>query len=114
VAHDTPVLVDDFRVLPHDVAPLLTSCDHAVFLLPTPEFRASNLQRRYADPARAQADWGDLVLADVLPAHLERDRLWDNEIRRQATRHGLAVIITDGSRSIDHIAHLFGLGPAAE
>jgi hypothetical protein len=43
--------------------------------------------------------------------------LWDDEIRRQASRHGLPIIITDGNRSIgqlaDQIAHLFQLEPAA-
>jgi hypothetical protein len=93
--------------MPNNVALLLVSRDHAVFLLPTAEFRANNPQRRYADPARARADWGDLTPADVLPARLERDRLWDNEIRRQASRHGLPIIITDGKRSIDQLAGLF-------
>ncbi|HWR49121.1 MAG TPA: hypothetical protein VN327_16150 [Pseudonocardiaceae bacterium] len=112
-----PVLVDDFRVLPKDVAALLANRDHAVFLLPIPEFRADNLYRRYADPAHARATWGDLTPAEVLPARLERDRLWDDEIRRQANRHGLPIIITDGNRSIDQvadqIAYLFRLEPAA-
>jgi hypothetical protein len=108
----------DFRALPEEVAPLLFTESDAVFLLPTPQFRAANLRRRYADPARARANWDDLTPADVLPARLERDRLWDEEVRRQAHLHGLKVITTDGHQSIDQlaeqIARLFRLNPPAQ
>ncbi|MBW9204955.1 hypothetical protein KV097_03300 [Mumia sp. zg.B17] len=47
-----PVLVDDFRTLPRDVAPLLTWPEQAAFLLPAPKFREQALRDRFAD-ARA-------------------------------------------------------------
>jgi hypothetical protein len=52
-----PVLVDDFRSRPSDLAPLLSSAAHAAFLLGAPEFRERALRRRYSDPDRARANW---------------------------------------------------------
>nr|CEL16156.1 hypothetical protein [Kibdelosporangium sp. MJ126-NF4] len=51
---DRVVLVDFFGNLPKHVAPLLARPEHAVFLLPTPEFRHRALRDRYSDPARAR------------------------------------------------------------
>lgn len=59
----TPVVVEGFRLLPHLVKPLLTEPGHAVWLLPTPEFRqvafssratpGGSFTQRTADPRRA-------------------------------------------------------------
>src|SRR5689334_7544747 len=40
------VIVEGFRVLPHLVKPVLSASDHAVWLLPSPEFRQSTIERR--------------------------------------------------------------------
>ncbi|XVQ86049.1 hypothetical protein ACQP2K_01040 [Microbispora siamensis] len=101
---DRPVLVDDFRTLPREVAPLLTRPEHAVFLLPTPEFRARALGDRFADPARARANWGDGDHADALAKRLARDRLWDQKLRRQARELELPVLPVDGSRGVADLA----------
>jgi hypothetical protein len=93
---DRPVLVDDFRTLPREVAPLLAKPEHAVFLLPTPGFRRDALAHRYADPDRARANWGDADPAAMLERRLARDELWDAEVRRQAREHALPVIDIDG------------------
>lgn len=101
---DRPVLVDDFRTLPREVAPLVTRPEQAVFLLPSPEFRARALGTRFADPARARANWGDGDHAAALAKRLARDRLWDEEVRRQARELGLPVLPVDGSRSVAELA----------
>ncbi|MFI7631190.1 hypothetical protein [Microbispora rosea] len=101
---DRPVLVDDFRTLPKEVAPLLTRPEHAVFLLPAPGFRAHALGTRFADPARARANWGGGDHAVALARRLARDRLWDEEVRRQAGELGLPVLPVDGSRSVADLA----------
>ncbi|MEU7689170.1 hypothetical protein FLW53_21405 [Microbispora sp. SCL1-1] len=101
---DRPVLVDDFRTLPSEVAPLVTRPQQAVFLLPAPEFRARALGARFADPARARANWGDGDHADALAKRLARDLLWDEEVRRQARELGLPVVHVDGSRSVADLA----------
>jgi hypothetical protein len=99
------LLVDDFRTLPREVAPLLGWQGQAVFLLPAPSFREQALRTRYADPDRARANWGDADPQRMLAARLARDHLWDAEIRGQAGEHGLPVIDVDGTRSPDQVAH---------
>jgi hypothetical protein len=99
------VLVDDFRTLPRQVAPLLSWPSQAVFLLPAPSFRQQALRTRYADPGRARANWGEADPRRMLAARLARDQRWDAEIRRQAGEHGLPVIDVDGTRGADQVAH---------
>ena len=98
------LLVDDFRTLPREVAPLLSWRGQAAFLLPTAEFHEQALRRRYADPERARANWGDADPQQVLRARLARDQLWDAEIRRQAKELNLPVLQVDGSRTHGDIA----------
>lgn len=100
----TPLLIDDFRTLPRDVAPLLSWPDQAVFLVPTPQFRRAALSARYADPARARANWGDLDPRTVLEARFARDALWDAEVVWQARELDLPVLIMDGTRTVDELA----------
>ncbi|MEN3539643.1 hypothetical protein AAH991_31355 [Microbispora sp. ZYX-F-249] len=110
---DRPVLVDDFRTLPRDVAPLLTRREHAAFLLPTPEFRRNALGTRFADPARARANWGSSDHAEAFAKRLARDELWDEEVRRQARELDLPVLRVDGFRNVaeraDELAAMFHL-----
>ncbi len=101
---DRPVLVDDFRTLPREVAPLLPRPEFAAFLLPTPEFRRDALGSRYADPERARANWGDADPAVMLERRLARDALWDAEIRRQATEFGLPVVDVNGRTGPEELA----------
>lgn len=99
-----PVLVDDFRVLPREVAALLTWPGQAVFLLPTPRFRRQALGARFADPARARANWGDGDHDEAFALRLGRDELWDAEVRRQAVELDLPVVAVDGLRSVEELA----------
>lgn len=103
--HDRTLIVDDFRTLPNDLDGLLVSREQAAFLIPTPEFRRTALTRRYADPDRARANWGNLDPATILEARLARDALWDAEVIRQANQLGLPLLRMDGSRSIDTIVN---------
>jgi hypothetical protein len=102
--NDAVVLVDDFRPRPSEVAPLLTWPDQAVFMLPTAEFRHRALTDRFADAARARANWGDGDHARALANRLGRDALWDEEILAEATDLGLSVIVVDGTRTVDELA----------
>ncbi|MEU8132836.1 hypothetical protein [Streptodolium elevatio] len=101
-----PLLVDYFGILPEHLAPLLTSPRQAVFLLPTPEFRALVMFERHVDTG----------CPEVLAKRLMRDALWDRKVRRQAARLGLHTIVTDGTRPLDDLADElaahFGLGAA--
>jgi hypothetical protein len=112
------VLVDDFRTLPREVAPLLTWPGQAIFLVATLAFRQQALRDRYADPARARANWGDADPQPFITARLARDELWDAEVRRQAQDAGLPVLWVDGTRSAiglaSELAHRFRLAPAPD
>jgi hypothetical protein len=114
---DRIVLVDYFGVLPRDLAPLLSWPAQVAFLVPTPGFRRAVLSRRYADPDRARANWGDVDFGKVLQARLARDALWDAEVRAQADAPGLPVLAVDGNRPtetlVNDLAERFQLGRAA-
>ncbi|MEV4111407.1 hypothetical protein [Nonomuraea sp. NPDC049695] len=97
---DRPVLVDDFRILPADLAPLLTWPEQAVFLLPTPDFRRHALGTRFADIARARANWGNSDHTEAMANRLARDELWDGEVRRQALKVDLPILDVDGSKDV--------------
>ncbi|MBW4717230.1 hypothetical protein [Saccharothrix obliqua] len=110
---DRPVLVDYFGNTPRDIAPLLTRRTQAIFLLPTPGFRRHALTTRFADPARAHANWGSGDHTRALANRLARDTLWDAELRRQATELDLPTLTVDGTRTADavatHLSHHFRL-----
>ncbi|WP_329129543.1 hypothetical protein OG552_03710 [Streptomyces sp. NBC_01476] len=99
---EQPVVVDYFGILPRDLAPLLARPEQAVHLLPTPAFRRRVLSARYADPARARANWGGLDPAEVLERRLDRDALWDAEVRAQADPAAIRTV--DGTRSPQELA----------
>jgi 2-phosphoglycerate kinase len=112
-----PVVAEGFRLLPHLVKPLLARPEHAVWLLPTPEFRRAafvsrgglwNIARKTTDPHRA------------LHNLLERDRMFTERLHREVTRLGLTVIEVDGTVTeddlLERVTRTFGLptgpGPA--
>lgn len=98
---DRTVLVDYYGLQPHDLAPLLSWPRQAAFLIPTAQFRRATLSRRYTDPDRARANWGDLDPAQVLETRLARDALWDAEVTAQANALGLSLLTIDGSRPVE-------------
>ncbi|MFD8599054.1 hypothetical protein ACFV1L_29030 [Kitasatospora sp. NPDC059646] len=117
-AGERPLLVDYFGILPDHLAPLLARPGHAVFLVPTPEFRTAALRARFADPDRVRLNWGSADPERMFALRCARDALWDGEIRRQAARHGLDVVTVDGSVPVaelaERLAVRFGLAPAEE
>jgi 2-phosphoglycerate kinase len=95
------VIVEGFRLLPHLVKPLLTVPGHAVWLLPTPEFRQAAFDSRgslweiagkTSDPERA------------LHNLLERDRMFTERLHEEATRLELCVIEVDTTVTEDGLA----------
>jgi 2-phosphoglycerate kinase len=86
------VIVEGFRLLPRLVKPLLAVPRHAVWLLPTPEFRRAafdsrgslwEIARKTSDPERA------------LHNLLERDRMFTERLSEEAKRLDLCVIEVD-------------------
>ncbi|XVV17445.1 shikimate kinase [Actinoplanes sp. CA-131856] len=83
------IVAEGFRLLPHLVRPHLPPQAHAVWLLPTPDFRRAafdsrgstwQIAGRTSDPGRALANL------------LERDRLFTERLRDELDREGLPAI----------------------
>lgn len=104
------VIVEGFRLLPHLVQPLLADPGHAVWLLPTPQFRRAALAGRgslwsiagkTSDPERA------------LHNLLERDRMFTRRLAGEVTRLQLPAIGVDATRTegglAARVALMFGL-----
>jgi 2-phosphoglycerate kinase len=104
------VIAEGFRLLPHLVKPLLTTPDHAVWLLPTPEFRRAafasrgslwEIARKTTDPEKA------------LHNLLERDRMFTDRLRQETRRLDLPVIEISTAITEDALARrvteVFGL-----
>ncbi|MER5511600.1 hypothetical protein ABT052_40765 [Streptomyces sp. NPDC002766] len=93
------VVVEGFRLLPRLVRPLLAAPEHAVWLLPTPDFRQAAFRNRSApgegflwrtsDPARAGRNLA------------ERDGLFTEHLRAETERLGLRAIPVDAGMTED-------------
>ena len=96
------VIVEGFRLLPHLVQPHLSAQNHAVWLLPTPEFRQAVVESRggtawsflgkTTDPERALSNL------------LERDRMFTDVLRTETARLGLHAMEVDTSTKEDELA----------
>ena len=84
------VIVEGFRLLPHLVKPLLNEFNHAVWLLPTPDFRLAVVESRGGSAWSFLARTGDPDKA--LQNLLERDQMFTDVLREETTRLGLPVI----------------------
>jgi hypothetical protein len=95
------VIAEGFRLLPHLVAPMLAAPGHAVWLLPTPEFRAAAFRDR--DPARDFTQrTGDPERAQRNLA--ERDRLFTGRLAEEVRRLGLPAIEVGTTMTEDELA----------
>jgi hypothetical protein len=102
------IIAEGFRLLPHLVKPLLAEPDHAVWLLPTPDFR-----RRVFDGR------GPMFLEKTSDPHralrnlLERDALFTDWLYEETKLLALPVIVVDTTLTEDdlaeRIATTFGL-----
>lgn len=105
-----PVVVEGFRLLPYLVKPLLASPDHAVWLLPTPEFRRAALESRgslWTIAGRTS------VPERALRNLLERDRMFTERLSAETKRLELPVIEVDTTMTedelIERVTRAFGL-----
>jgi 2-phosphoglycerate kinase len=94
------VIVEGFRLLPHLVKPLLAMPNHAVWLLPTPDFRRAAINsrgstwaiaRKTSDPEKA------------LRNLLERDRMFTERLYEQTKPLQLHVIDVDTTMTEDDL-----------
>jgi len=104
------VIVEGFRLLPRLVKPLLANPRHAVWLLPTPEFRRAAFDSRGTlwEIARKTSD-PDRALANLL----ERDRMFTERLYQEAGRLDLRMIAVDATISeaelAEQVTEAFGL-----
>jgi 2-phosphoglycerate kinase len=87
---DTGVIAEGFRLLPYLVKPLLAEPGHAVWLLPTPEFRRAAFDRRGWEIPRKTSD-PELAQRNLL----ERDRIFTDRLVDETKRLELPVIKID-------------------
>ena len=94
------LIAEGFRLLPHLVEPLLAAHAHAVWLLPTPDFRRAALESRgslwsiagkTSDPQTALSNL------------LERDRMFTDRLRDETKRLGLTAIEVDTAMTEDEL-----------
>ncbi|MFI1200311.1 AAA family ATPase [Streptomyces sp. NPDC020883] len=96
------VVVEGFRLLPHLVKPLLDAPEHAVWLLPTPDFRQAAIRSR-------SVPGEDFVWRTGNPARAgrnlaERDRMFTAHLRQETERLQLPAIQIDTTMTEDDLA----------
>jgi hypothetical protein len=96
------VIVEGFRLLPRIVKPLLSIPAHAVWLLPTPDFRRAVVE------SRGGSAWGFLARTTdpekALHNLLERDRMFTNILRQETARLEVPAIEIDATMTEDALA----------
>jgi hypothetical protein len=94
-------LAEGFRLLPRLVFPLVATARHAVWLIPTIEFRESAFRGR---DETAQFWLGTSDPPAALLRLQERDRLFTEAVLREADELGLKTIPIDGRRAVADVA----------
>jgi hypothetical protein len=111
LSREPGVIVDGFRLLPHLVKPLLALPSHAVWLIPTPEFRQAVLDSRGGPKWGFIAKTGDPERA--LRNVLVRDAMFTERLYEEVKRLGLNTIEVDPTMTEDEtagrVAESFGL-----
>ena len=96
------VVAEGFRLLPHLVEPLLALHSHAVWLIPTPEFRHAVLD------ARGGPKWGFLGKTSdperALRNLLERDAMFTHRLHEESKHLELNTIEVDPTITVDDLA----------
>ncbi|KAA2255462.1 hypothetical protein F0L68_28255 [Solihabitans fulvus] len=103
LASPRPVLAEGWGLRPELVAGVCDAARRMVVMVPTEDFR----QRQLRDLPRATMIGRGLSDPDrALRNKLERDRLVAEDAVRAAERHGVRVIVVDGSRDAEAVADL--------
>ena len=105
------VIAEGFRLLPRLVKPLLAVPAHAVWLLPTPDFRRAVVESRGGSTSGFLARTTDPERA--LRNLLERDRIFTEILREETARLEVPAIEVDATTTEDELARrvtqVFGL-----
>jgi hypothetical protein len=95
-----PVLAEGPRLFPKLVAPVLTSLNQAIWLIPTADFARSSQGRRDKPTGRFESSDPERLRENFLA----RERLLAEYIESEVTRLGLLFIEVDGRRTVEEIA----------
>ena len=102
LTRETSIIVEGFRLLPHLVKPLVPISNHAVWLLPTPDFRQAVVE------SRGGAAWEFLARTTdpdkALRNLLERDRMFTDILREETVRLSLPGIEVNTTTTEDELA----------
>ncbi|MHB8631611.1 MAG: hypothetical protein ACYC9W_06755 [Candidatus Limnocylindria bacterium] len=98
---DPPVIAEGFRLLPQLVEPLLDVPGHAVWLLPSPDFRRAAFESRGGLWTIAGKTTNPEVALRNL---LERDRMFTDRLNQETKRLGLRAIEVDAALPEDDLA----------
>ena len=96
------VIVEGFRLLPRLVKPLLGVPAHAVWLLPTPDFRQSVLRNRGGPTSGFLSKTNDPER--TLHNLLERDRMFTQILREETARLKLSAMEVDATLTEEDLA----------
>jgi 2-phosphoglycerate kinase len=99
---ETGVVVEGFRLLPRLVKPLLSAPGHAVWLLPTPDFRQAAIRSRATPEGRFTARTSDPERAERNIA--VRDDMFTRRLHEETARLGLPTVTVDLTMSEDELA----------
>jgi 2-phosphoglycerate kinase len=105
------VIVEGFRLLPQLVKPFLSVVNHAVWLLPTPDFRQSVFNNR------GGSAWGFLGQTSnpekALRNLLARDQMFTDRLHAETKRLNLPTVVVDTTMTENDLAervkNTFGL-----
>ncbi|WP_234333704.1 hypothetical protein [Streptomyces viridochromogenes] len=97
-----PCVVEGFRLLPHLVKPLLAAPEHAVWLLPTPEFRQAAFRSRAAAGEGFVRNTSDPAKAGRNLA--ERDHMFTSRLQAEAEHLGLPALQVETTTTEDALA----------
>ncbi|MFC8231994.1 hypothetical protein [Streptomyces sp. NPDC057284] len=96
------VIVEGFRLLPHLVKPLLAVPGHAVWLLPTPEFRQAAIRGR--ETPGEGFTWKTSAPERADRNLAERDRMFTNRIHEETSRLEVRTVEVDTTMTEEDLA----------
>jgi hypothetical protein len=98
------VVAEGHGLIPELVAPVLSSEQQAVWLLPTEGFKRESMERRNKPSFRGETSDPERATQNVFA----RDMLLADHVQAQAQARGLTAYVVDGSRSAEEMAALIG------
>ena len=96
------VIAEGFAFTPKLIAPLLSSVNQAIWMVPTEAFKRNSFKRRGKDKDREREGSLDPVLATQ--NQFDRDMIMAAQMREAVETRGLKLLEVDGSRSSMEIA----------